>query len=203
MGQFKKVDKALKTGGMALLPTETVYGLAVDPTQTDAVDRLYALKGRVFNKPLALCVKSLKQADHYGDMRGLARKLAKTFWPGPLTIIVPAHDPLDLDPRLLSTNRTGQKTIALRCPDIAWAKRLKSLPLALTSANPSGAPDPLTFREAFHTMGSQVQAYIDSPTEGRGLPSTILSVSGRSVKILREGRLSADAFAKFDIDWSA
>lgn len=203
MGKFKKIDKALANGGIGLLPTETVYGLAVDPRQTDAVDRLYAIKGRDFNKPLALCVKNIKQAERYGEVAGLAKTLAKKFWPGPLTLIVAARKDIDLDPRLLSSNTAGETTIALRCPDVSWTKRLKTLPLALTSANASGEPDPLTFREAYYIMGPHVQAFIDGPTASLGLPSTLLAVSRQSVKILRSGSITVDDLAEFNIDWTS
>jgi len=202
MGKFKDVDTALKQGGICLLPTETVYGLGVDPFNSDSVDRLYALKGRDFDKPLALCVKNIKQAERFGKFNILAYRLAKKLWPGPLTLILNAQDGLELDPRLFGTSRTGERTIALRCPDISWIKKLDNLPIALTSANKSGDPDPLSFREAFYTMGAHTQAVIEGPIKSYGLPSTIVAISGEQAEILRRGPLTADDFAEFNIEWA-
>ncbi len=209
------IDAALKAGGICLLPTETVYGLAVDPKNTEAVKRLYHLKGRHFNKPLAFCVSNRAQAETLGQLSPLARALIECFWPGPLSLIVPANAALfkkrsHYDPRLFGTDANGTHTVGLRCPDIFWMASLKRLPLALTSANRSGDPDPHTFKDAFEAVGKDVQAVIDvdvnqPQTQHRlkrgNLPSTILSISGQSAKLVRLGALTQDDFSKFEIEW--
>ena len=77
----------LNHGGVAILPTETVFGLAGRADQKETVDRLYTIKGRDFDKPLALCVENLEMANIYGHMSGLASELASAFWPGPLSLV--------------------------------------------------------------------------------------------------------------------
>ena len=85
-----KINAALNNGGVALLPTETVFGLACRAMNQNAVDKIYAIKGREFDKPLAVCVHSLEQAEDLGTFNPLARKIAHEYWPGPITIIVKA-----------------------------------------------------------------------------------------------------------------
>ena len=194
---------ALNHGGVAILPTETVFGLAGRADQKETVGRLYTIKGRDFDKPLALCVENLEMANIYGHMSGLASELASAFWPGPLSLVVKARNK-KLDPRLYGQNTKGQKTISLRCPQADWRKALQGLPLALTSANPSGQASPLNIEDAVGYIGERIDAILDGPPCAIGLSSTILAIEDRHITVLRQGSLGPKDFISFDIagdDW--
>lgn len=187
MRAFDRINTALSKGGVALLPTETVYGLACRVDDALAVDKIYAIKGRDFDKPLAVCVRNLAQAETLGLFNDTSRKLAKQHWPGSLTIIVKAKADLTLDARCLS-EQGPDRTIAFRCPEADWRETLNG-PLALTSANRSGDPDCVSHEAAMTELGDEIDA--DLPTERplSGAPSTIVAIEGNTVRILRQGAL--------------
>ena len=190
-------------GGVTILPTETVYGLAARADDKNAIDRIYQIKGRDFDKPLALCVDNLDVANSFGVMTGLAADLAEHFWPGPLSLVVKARRK-ELDSRLYGRNPQGRKTISMRCPQSDWRKPLKDIPLALTSANPSGQPAPLNVNEATDYIGESVDTIYGGPPCQLGISSTILAIEGRKAMILRQGTLQAEDFVAFNIegdDW--
>jgi len=191
-------------GGIAILPTETVYGLAGRADNPEVVNRIYALKGRDFDNPLALCVENIGMANTYGTMTGLASELAQSFWPGPLSLVVKARGHNKLDSRLYGKNQRGQITISMRCPQADWLASIQDIPLALTSANPSGQPAPLSSDQAAAYLGDGVDAIYSGPPCHVGVSSTILSIDGRQVKILRQGSLYPEDFVAFNIegdDW--
>ncbi len=195
--------EALALGGLAILPTETVYGLAAPADNKASIDRIYTLKGREFDKPLALCVENIKMAESYGFMRGLAAELAQEFWPGPLSLIVKAKGS-KLDDRLYGRNNNGRKTISLRCPEADWLKSLGGMPLALTSANPSGQDAPTNVEQASAYIGDGVDAILSGPPCAVGVSSTIFAIDGREATILRQGSLTPEDFMAFNIqgqDW--
>ncbi|MEO0637908.1 MAG: L-threonylcarbamoyladenylate synthase, partial [Pseudomonadota bacterium] len=109
-----KCLEALRNGGLAILPTETVYGLCADATNEDAVAAIYRAKGRPSHNPLIAHVCDTGMAARYGVLDDSALRLAKRFWPGPLTVVVPAH--ADANPPLASDVQAGLRTLALRCP---------------------------------------------------------------------------------------
>jgi len=171
-------------GGIAILPTETVYGLAGRADNPEVVNRIYALKG--------------------GTMTGLASELAQSFWPGPLSLVVKARGHNKLDSRLYGKNQRGQITISMRCPQADWLASIQDIPLALTSANPSGQPAPLSSDQAAAYLGEGVDAIYSGPLCHVGVSSTILSIDGRQVQILRQGSLYPEDFVAFNIegdDW--
>jgi len=190
----KTLDDVFARGGVAIVPTETVYGLAARPDNKASIDKIYALKGRDFNKPLALCVA---HDDHYKDLVEwcpLARELTAAFWPGPLTLVMRAKSPARFDPRVYGQDASGAPTFALRCPQSSWSPICKTMPLALTSANKSGQADALTFDDAYHVFGDDIDGAYQEISRDKALigqPSTILSVHGRKVKVLRQGSMSA------------
>ncbi len=198
---YKALDDIFARGGVAIVPTETVYGLAAQPKNTAAIDKIYALKGRDFNKPLALCVAHEK---HYKDLvqwSPLAQALAQAFWPGPLTLVMTAKMPLALDKRIYGQNPDGQPTIALRCAQTSWPAQCQTMPLALTSANRSGDADATSFDAAYAIFGTQVDGIFQDKNTCRGTPSTILALNERKATLLRRGAMTAADFASFDIDW--
>jgi len=196
-----RIYPKLKAGAICILPTETVYGLAARADNEDAIDQIYALKDRDYDKPLALCVKDLTTARRVADISPLARDLAEHFWPGPLTIVVPARLPRRLDYRMYGVNKDGQSTLALRRPDVRWPKGVKDLPLALTSANLAGDPECYSVEAVWQSLGAHNIAALDKGELAKAKPSTIISVSENSVKILRAGDLDVEDFAPFNIDW--
>ena len=179
---------ALASGEVVGIPTDTVYGLAVDPTRSGATDALFALKDRPASLDLPVLVGSIDQAEALAGPEGLsttARRLARLFWPGALTMVVPRRRGLDWD-----LGAHGD-TIGLRLPDHAVARRLcaEAGALATTSANVHGdehrAPTPASVRRVF---GPRVMV-VDG---GRcaGAPSTVVSLVDDVPQCLREGALA-------------
>jgi len=189
MTSLADISKVLDEGGICILPTETVYGIAARADNSAAIDKIYAVKGRDFDKPLAVCVRDLEAAKKLAQFDETALRLADEFWPGALTLVLPVENKT-LDRRCYQGD-----TIALRCPDIEWRESFEK-PLALTSANKSGEPAATTAQ-----TGLVVDAVLDSGPSRKKIPSTILSVKNGQIKCLRAGALKADALALFDIDW--
>lgn len=190
MTSLDEIKKTLDAGGVCILPTETVYGLAADAKNNEAIDRIYNIKGRDFDKPLAVCVSGLAQAAQLASINPTAQHLAERFWPGSLTLVLPTHG------KILDKRCYQGKTIALRCPDIDWRKSLTQTPLALTSANRSGKADATTA-----PTDLDVDAVLDGGPSPAGIASTILLVEGDKIKCLREGALKAESLSEFDIEW--
>lgn len=181
----------LNEGGMVAVPTETVYGLCVNGLDADAVERLYEIKGRPEVKPLALMIPGPEAMDRYGKaIPPAAKTLAATFWPGPLTIIVPARE--DIVPAVI---RAGGRSIGFRCPDhtltLSLLKQL-DFPLAGPSANPSGAPSPKSAGEVLGYFDGRIGAVLDGGVCGLGRESTVLDMSALPYRILRQGALCAE-----------
>ena len=186
-GGLEAAAGILRNGGMAAVPTETVYGLCVNGLDPDAIEALYEIKGRPEVKPLSLMVASPDDIGRYArGVPAAAVSLAERFWPGPLTLVLPARD--FLPPVLLA----GGDTVGLRCPDhpltIALLKQL-SFPLAGPSANPSGSPSPKTAEDVLGYFDGRIGAVIDGGPCGLGRESTILDMSRTPYRILREGAL--------------
>ena len=193
MTSLSDIEKVIESGGVCILPTETVYGIAARADNHEAVDHIYTIKGRDFDKPLAVCVRDVTAAKKLAEFDDIASRLAAEFWPGSLTLVLPALDKL-LD-KLLDKRCYQGETIALRCPDIDWRESF-DVPLALTSANKSGEPAATTA-----DTGLDVEAVLDAGPSREKVPSTILLVKDGTIKCLREGALKADALAAFDIEW--
>ena len=195
------VNRALGHGDVVLLPTETVYGLAADAQHNAAVDALYRLKGRNFNKPIAICVRSAAHAKDLVKWSPTAQALSDLFWPGPLSLVLPAQDNLNLDPRLFGRFSNGAPSLSLRLPETDWKSHITTNYLALTSANRSGEPDSTTHAEAYNIFGAHISASYDGVDSSIGTPSTILALEETGVRLLRAGTLSAEHFAPLDLNW--
>ena len=167
---------ALAGGGVVVLPTDTVYGLAALP---DAVDRLYELKDRPASVPIAVLVASIEQAADLGDLSGPARRLVDAFWPGPLTVVLERRD--------------GTGTVGVRCPDDRFVRELATRlgPLTTTSANRHGEPTPSTAAEAAGALAGSVDVVVDGG-ERLGTASTVVDGTAPEVPVLREGPISQD-----------
>jgi L-threonylcarbamoyladenylate synthase len=183
------IVSCLRKGYVVALPTDTFYGLAVDPVNLYAVESIYQIKTRQKHKPLSLLISSLAQAYTLArDSDPILDKLADRFWPGPLTVIVRAGTKLPLR----STANTGN--VALRIPDAAIARAVVEsfgLPITATSANLQGAPECTHAAAVRDQIGDRIPLIIDGGPTSRSLPTTIVDLSlgpGRW-EILREGAI--------------
>lgn len=185
-----RAAEILQTGGLVAVPTETVYGLAANGLDADAVQRIYDVKGRPAVKPLSLMVHDASWMERLcTSVPKAAKALAERFWPGPITIILPAKEHI---PEIV---RAGGDTIGLRCPDhldTLALIRQSDLPLAAPSANPSGAPSPKTAGEVAAYFSGGIEAIIDGGACGIGTESTIVDLAHTPYRILRQGALPAE-----------
>lgn len=146
----------IKKGGIVAMPTETVYGLAADALNGEAVAKIFKAKGRPMDNPLIVHISDIKQIDMLvAEFSDKAKKLAEKFWPGPLTIVLPKSD---IIPDEVSA---GLSTVAIRFPSHPIAHELiaKSSPIAAPSANLSGSPSPTTVSSCFSRYGRQNRCY--------------------------------------------
>lgn len=172
---------ALARGEVVGVPTDTVYGLAVDPWSESAIEALYDLKGRPEHRPIGLLVASVDQAEEIADLG--SGKAVTRHWPGALTLVV--------RPRVMIPDWIGDRalrTVGLRVPDHDLLRRLLQMtgPLAVTSANRSGEAEMLDAAAARVEFGSGVAVYVPGHSRG-GVASTVVDATGRSVRLLRAG----------------
>lgn len=176
----------LERGGVVAFPTDTVYGLGALAFNAESVDRLYAIKGREHSKAIAVLIGSPEDLPHIASGPSqAAQQLAQRFWPGPLTLVVPRSTRL---PEVLSQS----ETIGIRIPDHEVARKLLAAagPMAVTSANLSGQANTRTAQEVLDQLEGRIHLIIDGgPTPG-DTPSTVVDMTGRQPKILREGPIS-------------
>lgn len=198
MSPLAKIETELRVGKPVIVPTETVYGLMARADDPAAIDALYALKGRDFDKPLALCVTGADMAAQYAQLSDIARAITDKFWPGPLTLVIAAREGTHLDRRIISAGSVG-----LRCPDIFWAGRIGDMPLALTSANISGAADTRMAKDAYEAFLPAPPVVLDGGNCAKGTPSTVIKLDDNTASILRAGVLERDDFSDFDLIWEA
>ena len=178
-------------GGLVAVPTETVYGLAGNGMDEKAVEKIYEVKGRPAIKPLSLMVASPEEIGRYAvDVPEAAKALAEKFWPGPLTIVLKAN------PDIPEIVRAGGDTIGLRCPDHALtlqALREAGVPFAAPSANLSGALSPKTAGDVLKVFDGVIDAVIDGGACTLGRESTILDMSKKPYRVLRQGALPEES----------
>ncbi len=185
----RHVARCLESGMVVALPTDTFYGLAVDPVNLRAVEQIYELKTRAKHKPLSLLIADLAQAyELVREISSVFDCLAETFWPGPLTIIVKAGSRLPLR----VTAQTGN--VALRVPEATIARAVVKqlgLPITATSANVAGAPECTHARCVREQLGDQLPLIVDGGPTARSQPTTIVDLSGGadSWTIVREGAI--------------
>lgn len=191
---IEQAARLIKHGELVAVPTETVYGLAGNGLDSEAVGKIYEVKGRPPVKPLALMIPDGGKMELYcEDVPEQAKKLAESFWPGPLTIVLKAKSVV---PEIV---RAGGNTVALRCPDHPLTLELLSkaqLPLAAPSANPSGEPSPKNADEVMEYFDGKISAVIDGGECGIGTESTIIDMSATPYRILREAALSEETIRK-------
>lgn len=186
MNILQQACLVLSRGGVILHPTETCYGFACDATRASALKKLYQLKQMSLTKPSSIMVASLEEARKYAEFSKLAEKLAREFWPGPLTLILPRKNLPDfLNPGIFS--------VGIRVPGHLLTLEILcdcKFPLITTSANVSGKPQAYEISEVWSQLGTErPDFYIDVGKLSGQKPSTILKILDDSFQIVREGPL--------------
>lgn len=184
---------AIRAGELVVLPTDTVYGVGADAFSPKAVDKLLTAKGRGRDKPSPVLVASIEDAEKLAvSIPPVARALVKEYWPGALTIILPAREEIGWD--LGETNGT----VALRMPNNPIALELlrRTGPLAVSSANLTARHPAATVTQASDQLGEKIAVYLDGGECGGGVPSTIVIV-GDTLTIVRHGAIEAQDIARF------
>lgn len=180
----------LRRGELVALPTETVYGLGADGLNAEAVKRIFEAKGRPQDNPLILHVPEASWLDRYcRDVPETARLLAETFWPGPLTMVLPVADCVP------KTTTANLDTVAIRCPRTPETReiiRLSGTPIAAPSANLSGKPSTTTAAHVLHDMDGKIAAVVDGGPCAVGVESTIVDLTGDRPRLLRPGGVSPE-----------
>lgn len=187
----RQAAEALAAGGLVILPTETVYGLAADAGNAAAVAAIFEAKGRPRFNPLIAHVADAVEAETIAVFDDCARALAEAFWPGPLTIVAPARD----RSRVCDLARAGLDSVAVRVPGHVRARAVISAfgrPLVAPSANRSGRPSPTTFEDALEETGFAAADAVDGGPCAVGVESTVVSVLDGRIALLRPGSVTRE-----------
>ncbi|MGH6892846.1 MAG: L-threonylcarbamoyladenylate synthase, partial [Dongiaceae bacterium] len=187
--------RALRAGKLVAFPTETVYGLAGDATSDRAVATIFAAKGRPSFNPLIVHVANISGATQYAELSAKAQVAARSFWPGPLTLVLPRRR--DCRISLLAT--AGLDSVAIRVPAHKIAQTLlmmSGLPLAAPSANPSGRLSPTSADHVLADLGDKAEFVIDGGPCQVGVESTVLSLLDDRPRILRPGAVTSEALSE-------
>ena len=179
----------LRAGGLVAYPTDTLYGLAVDPRSAEAVHRLFEVKGRHAGHAVPLIAADIAQAAEAARFDDRARRVAAAFWPGPLSIVLPAREAVRGE--LLGSDRT----IAVRVADHPVARALAEglgFCITATSANLTGQPATASPELVTRTLGDRVDIVLDDWMSPGGPPSTVVDLRGPEPRLLREGAIAWD-----------
>lgn len=188
--ELEAAAEIIKSGGVVGIPTETVYGLAANAFDAEAVRKIFAAKGRPADNPLIVHISSLSMINDIASyVPPLVGELAKRFWPGPLTMIMPKSEKIPL------VTSGGLDTVGIRFPSHPVAMRLIGLcgvPLAAPSANLSGSPSPTSAKRVFDDMNGRIPAIVDGGESDVGVESTVIAFEGDGVRILRPGGITRE-----------
>ena len=191
---FSSVREVFKQGGVIAYPTETFYGLCVDPFNEGAVEKLFALKGRSMKNPVSVIIPDVSMLEKVAvEVTPVASALIKRFWPGPLTLIFKARSNV---PALL-LGSTGK--IGVRVSSSPVAKRLSgtlSSPITATSANPSGSPPPASAEEVLGYFNGSIDVLINGGRLPGRLGSTVVDASGPGITVVRAGEVPTEEILK-------
>jgi L-threonylcarbamoyladenylate synthase len=187
------IDRAaavIRDGGVVALPTDTLYGLAVDPRSESAVARLFAVKGRPLERAVPLVAADVSQIEAAFDrLPEAARRLGERFWPGPLTLLLPLHGESG---RVCVSLAGGTRRIGVRVPNHAVTRAVCYAAGGLvtaTSANPSGHPATNDADEVALTLGNSIELLLDAGSTPGGAPSTIVDVAEEPPQLVRAGAI--------------
>lgn len=187
---IKKAAELIRAGEVVGMPTETVYGLAANAFNENAVRKIFAAKGRPADNPLIVHVSSFEEISPLvTEIPVLAQKCAELFWPGPLTMIMPKSDMIPM------VTSGGLDTVGIRMPSNNTARAFIKecgCPIAAPSANLSGSPSPTTASHVLNDMNGRIPAIIDGGACGVGVESTVISFEGDGIRLLRPGFVSAE-----------
>jgi L-threonylcarbamoyladenylate synthase len=189
---ISEAARLILAGEPVAVPTETVYGLAADATNADAVARIYEAKGRPSFNPLIVHVPNFAAAERIGQFSDSARNLAEQHWPGPLTLVVPLRESAGV----ATIVTAGLPTIGLRVPaHRAMQALLRAVgrPVAAPSANASGSISPTRADHVLRSLGGRIPLIIDGGAAARGIESTIVAANGGPLRLLRPGPVTVDA----------
>lgn len=194
-GALTAAVNTFRSGGVIAYPTETLYGLGVDPFNADAVKKLFSLKGRNEDKPVSVIIKDTAMLKKVAvEITPVAWILLRKFWPGPLTIIFKATA---FVPHGLTAD-TG--TIGVRISDNPLTQALLEKidsPITATSANPSGAPPPKSVKEVLEYFDGKIDLIVDGGTLPQGASSTIVDATSNEVQIVREGVIPSSVILQY------
>jgi L-threonylcarbamoyladenylate synthase len=192
---LRRLAAVLRAGELVAMPTETVYGLAANALDANACRAIFRAKRRPANDPLIVHVLDLAHAEQLAEFNPIARKLARRFWPGPLTLVLPKQGCI---PGIVTS---GGPTVALRAPAHPLARRLLTLskiPLAAPSANLFGYISPTTAKHVQAGLGDRIPHILDGGASQVGVESTVLDVTNPTKpRILRPGTVTAAQLEKF------
>ncbi len=194
MGVIAEAAGILRSGGLVAFATETVYGLGADATNPEAVALIFEAKGRPATNPLIAHVDGSPMAkgcvSHWPTRAGI---LARRFWPGPLTMVLPRSRSI---PDIVTA---GRETVGVRCPDTAVARLLireAGVPIAAPSGNRSTGLSPTCAAHVLDHLDGAIDMVLDSGSTELGLESTVVDLSGIPPRVLRPGPVSVEALAK-------
>ena len=188
--EIENIAHVINDGGLVVFPTETVYGIGADATNSEAVKKIFLAKGRPQDNPLIVHISNLEMLDKYTyGINSVEKKLIDAFWPGPLTIILKSKNNL-------SNNVTaGLDTVGIRMPDNDIALNIIEVsqkPIAAPSANISGKPSGTKIEDIFDELNNRVDAFVDGGDTDIGIESTVVKVDNGVVNILRPGKISLE-----------
>ena len=191
---IQKAAELLRQGQVVGIPTETVYGLAANALDADAVLRIFEAKGRPQDNPLIIHISSMEQLEELvEEVSPAVYRMAEQFWPGPLTMV--------LKKKAIIPDRTsaGLDTVGIRMPSHPVARAIieaAGLPLAAPSANTSGKPSPTTARDVLDDMAGKIPAIVDGGACTVGVESTVVDMTGDHPQVLRPGAITEEMIAE-------
>lgn len=177
----------IKNGKVVILPTDTLHAISCDATNREAVQELIKIKGRKDNHPLPILVRDLEQAMQYGEFNEQAASLAKKYWPGALTLVVPIKPSTKLSPLIFGSFHSIAMRVA-KSDILAQVLSEVNTPLVGTSANISGQENLLTEKELKEKFGDKVNTIVFADNL-LAVPSTILDCTGDDIKLIRSGAI--------------
>ena len=185
--ELEQAVKEIQSGGVVMIPTDTLYGLAVDPRNRNAIERLFMVKGRTAANAVAMICADLEQVEReFGLLSDLAKEVSRLFWPGPLTMVIDGNN-------LMKNNGISlDGSVGVRVPSHPVARALAHAvghPITATSANRSGERAPQAVTEASKTILESVGLILDAGELIGGLPSTIVDVRTKPVRLVRVGAI--------------
>ncbi len=186
--EISRALEILRKGGIVAFPTDTVYGLGALAFDNAAIESIYMAKDRPLEKAIPILIGDLSDLDRIGsDIPDMALRFAERFWPGPLTCVLPKK--LILPPAVSATS-----TVAVRIPNHPDALALLRAagPMAVTSANISGAQNPLTAQDVYEQLHGRIPIILDGGKTPGGIPSTLVDCNGEKPVILREGPITLE-----------